>query len=367
MNDHNAKYINDILNQKKLSDRTRNAHILKYTRIVNYLKENNILFNSFHKIILLNPNVINCIKYFISLQSLASRDTYVSLLTTIIAPDKKNIDENYIQLKEDLTNYFYKLRTEYRGEDGQKKSKTQKDNWVSYDKLVELNKKLSKQFKLWKLNRSLTSNYLKRKSDFYIKMIKKSFFEYAFYVALNIHLKYPLRLEIGDCIVCSWKDIRNLPTDELDNNVYLINSKKKNKTLYMGKNSRKNKMKKHFELELPVDLCNIINIYIMMRNILMNPTDPKKTKDDAFLPLFFQSTKKNKFALSSGLNKNLYSKMLTRNFKKCLNKNISATLIRQITVSEFRKGEKSEKEKQELAILMNNSVENQTKHYLKFD
>ena len=102
MNDHNAKYINNILNQKTLSDRTRKAHILKYNRIVNYLKENNILFNNFHKIILLNPNVINCIKYFISLQSLASRDTYVSLLTTIIAPDKRNIDKNYISTNQDL-------------------------------------------------------------------------------------------------------------------------------------------------------------------------------------------------------------------------------------------------------------------------
>lgn len=367
MNDHNAKYINNILDQKTLSDRTRNAHILKYNRIVNYLKENNILFNNFHKIILLNPNVINCIKYFISLQSLASRDTYVSLLTTIIAPDKRNIDKNYIELKEQLTNYFYKLRIEYRGEDGQKKSKTQKDNWVSYNKLVGLNKTLTKVFKQFKLNRSLTSNYLKSKSDHYKNIIEKSFFDYAFYVALNIHLKYPLRLEIGNCIICSSYDIKHLPQEEKDNNVYLVNSKKKTKKLYMGKNSRKNKMKKHFELELPVDLCNIINIYIMMRNILMNPTDPTKTKDDAFLPLFFQSTKKNKFALSSGLNKNNYSKMLSRNFVKHLNKNISATLIRQITVSEFRKGEKSEKEKKQLAILMNNSVENQTKHYLKFD
>ena len=367
MNDHNAKYINNILNQKKLSDRTKKASILKYNRIVNYLKENNILFFNFHKIILLNPNVINCIKYFISLQSLPTRDTYVSLLTTIIAPDKRNIDKNYIELKEELTNYFYKLRTEYRGEDGQKKSKTQKQNWVSYDKLVQLNETLTRQFKIWKLNRSLTSNYLKSKTDFYIKMIKKSFFQYAFFLALNIHLKYPLRLEIGDCIVCSEKDMENLPQEEKDNNVYLVNYKKKTKKLYMGKNSRKNKMKKHFELQLPVDLCNIINVYITMRNILMNPSDPTKIKHDAFLPLFFQSTKADKFALSTGLTKNNYSKMLTRHFAKNLNKNISSTLIRQITVSEFRKGEKSEKEKEQLAILMNNSVKNQTKHYLKFD
>jgi len=367
MNDHNTKYINNILDQKNLSARTRKAHILKYTRIITFLKKNNILLINFHKIILLNPNVISSIKYFISLQSLASRDTYVSLLTTIIAPDKRNIDKNYIELKEQLTNYFYKLRTDYRGKDGQKKSKTQKDNWISYDKLVQLNKKLTKQYKQFKLNRSLLSNYSKSKTDFYKNIIEKSFFDYSFYVALNIHLKYPLRLEIGDCIICSSSDRQHLPEEEKNNNVYLVNSKKKKKTLYMGKNSRKNKMKKHFELELPVDLCNIINVYITMRNILMNPTDPTKIKHDAFLPLFFQSTKKDKFALSSGLNKNNYSKMLSRNFVKHLNKNISATLIRQITVSHFRKGEKSEKEKQELAILMNNSVEVQTKHYLKFD
>jgi len=367
MNDHNSKYINNILDQKTLSARTRNANILKYTRIITFLKNNNILLNNFHKIILLNPNVISSIKYFISLQSQASRDGYVSLLTTIIAPDKKNIDKNYIQLKEQLTNYFYKLRTEYRGKDGQKKSKNQKNNWIGYNKLVKLNKTLTKTFKQFKLNRSLLSNYSKSKTNFYKNIIEKSFFDYAFYVALNIHLKYPLRLEIGDCIVCSWKDIKHLPEDELNNNVYLINSKKKKKTLFMGKNSRKNKMKKHFELELPVDLCNIINVYITMRNILMNPTDPKKIKDDAFLPLFFQSTKKDKFALSTGLTKNNYSKMLSRYFKKYLNKKITATLIRQISVSHFRAGEKSEKEKEQLAIIMNNSVEVQTKHYLKFD
>ena len=135
----------------------------------------------------------------------------------------------------------------------------------------------------------------------------------------------------------------------------------------MGKNSRKNKMKKHFEQELPIDLSNIINVYITMRNILLCPTDPKKIKHDAFLPLFYQSTKKDKFALYTGLTKNGYSKMLTRQFKKYLHKNISATLIRQITVSEFRKGEKSQKEKEELAILMNNSVAVQTNNYLKFD
>ena len=126
-------------------------------------------------------------------------------------------------------------------------------------------------------------------------------------------------------------------------------------------------MKKHFELELPSDICNIINVYITMRNILMNPRDTTKIKHDAFLPLFFKSTKKDKFALYTGLTKNNYSKMLSRYFKKYLHKNISSTLIRQISVSHFRKGEKSEKEKEQLAILMNNSVQVQTKHYLKFD
>ena len=87
----------------------------------------------------------------------------------------------------------------------------------------------------------------------------------------------------------------------------------------------------------------------------------------SFIPLFFQSTKANKFALYTGLTKNGYSKMLTRHFKKHLHKNITATLLRQILVSHFRKGEKSQKEKQELAEIMNNTIQTQTNNYLKFD
>ncbi len=369
MTTKNNIYFNNLVQKREMNASTHAAHTLKYNRVVNYLQETNIFFNNFHKTILLNPNVINCIKYFISLKTLASRDTYVSLLLLIIAPDKNNIDKNYIQLYDELIDYYRKLREEYRGKDGQKKSKNQKDNWVSYDELVKLNKKLTKQFKTWKLNRNMLCYYLKSQSkkEFYLKMIKKTFFDYAFYVALNIHLVYPLRLEMGECMLCSWDDLKNLSKEELENNIYLVNEKKKTKTLCMGKNSRKNKMKEPFKLKLPIGLCNIISIYIVMRNILMSPNNPTQIKDHSFLPLFFQSTKANKFALYTGLTKNNYSKMLTRNFKKHLNKNISSTLIRQITVSEFRKGERSEKEKQELAILMNNSVAVQTNNYLKFD
>jgi len=369
MTTKNNIYFNNLVQKREMNATTHAAHMLKYNRVVNYLQQTNIFFNNFHKTILLNPNVIDCIKYFISLKTLASRDTYVSLLLLIIAPDKNNIEKNYVQLYGELIDYYRKLREEYRGINDQKKSKKQKDNWVSYEELVKLNNKLSKEYKLCKLNRSMLSNYLKSpsKKEFYLKMIKKTFFEYAFYIALNIHLIYPLRLEISECMVCRWRDLKNLSKEELENNIYLVNSKKKKKTLYMGKNSRKNKMKEPVKLELPIELCNIINIYITMRNILMNPNDPKQIKVYAFLPLFYQSTKKDKFALSTGLTKNGYSKMLTRHFKRHLNKNISATLIRQITVSEFRKGEKSQKEKQELAVLMNNSVAVQTNNYLKFD
>ena len=369
MTTKNNIYFNNLVQKREMNATTHAAHTLKYDRVVNYLQQTNILFKNFHKTILLNPNVIDCIKYYISLKTLASRDTYVSLLLLIIAPDKNNIEKNYVQLYDELIDYYRKLREEYRGINNQKKSKKQKDNWVSYEELVKLNKKLTKQYKKWKLNRNMLSYYLKSpsKKEFYLKMIKKTFFEYAFYVALNIHLVYPLRLEISECRLCRWTDLENLSKEELENNIYLVNEKKKKKTLYMGKNSRKNKMKEPLKLELPIELCNIINIYITMRNILIYPNDPKQLKDYAFLPLFYQSTKAKKIALSTGLTKNNYSKMLTKQLKKNLNKNISATLIRQLSVSEFRKGEKSEKEKQELAILMNNSVAVQTNNYLKFD
>jgi len=368
MTTKNNIYFNNLVQKREMNATTRAAHTLKYDRVVEYLQKNhNILFKNFHKTILLNPNVIDCIKYFISLKTLASRDTYVSLLLLIIAPDKNNIEKNYVQLYDELIDYYRKLREEYRGINNQKKSKKQKDNWVSYEELVKLNKKLTKQYKQFKLNRSLLSNYSKSKTNFYKNIIEKSFFEYAFYIALNIHLKYKLRLEISECRLCRWTDLENLSKEELENNIYLVNEKKKKKTLYMGKNSRKNKMKEPVQWELPIGLCNIINIYIVMRNILMNPNDPKQVKVYAFLPLFFQSTKAKKFALSTGLTKNGYSKMLTRHFKKHLNKNITATLIRQILVSHFRKGEKSQKEKQELAEIMNNTIQTQTNNYFKFD
>ena len=370
MTTKNNIYFNNLVQKREMNATTHAAHTLKYERVVKYLqKKHNILFKNFHKTILLNPNVINCIKYFISLKTLASRDTYVSLLLLIIAPDKNNIEKNYVQLYDELIDYYRKLREEYRGINNQKKSKKQKDNWISYEELVKLNKKLTKQYKKWKLNSWMLSHYLKSpsKKEFYLKMIKETFFEYAFYVALNIHLVYKLRLEMGECRLCSWEDLKRLSKEELENNIYLVNEKQKTKTLYMGKNSRKNKMKEPLKLELPIELCNIINIYITMRNILMNPNDPKQIKGYAFLPLFFQSTKAKKIALYTGLTKNNYSKMLTRHFKKYLNKKISATLIRQIIVSEFRKGEKSQKEKQELAEIMNNTIQTQTYNYLKFD
>ena len=361
-----------LAKRPSLKEGTKKSHKKRYNDMLNYLKQT----NNIEKIdidIINNEIYSDLIKEYINTKSLPSRCPYISTIQFIISPIRgKPINKN-IQLYEYWKKYFYETDNKYRGKQAnQIKTDKQKKKWVEWEIILKFRKNLKKSFRKKKINILLKSKYKKNIDDInikvdIIKLITDNFFQFQYYLMLCMHTYIePVRTEYSEMIICSWDYYRNLNHEETYINTYLINNKRKTKRIVFGKNARKNKMKKNLIIELPKELCSIINTFIDMRNILFNFT----IKNDDTIPLFYKHTRfPNKCGndLSYGMEPNLYSKNFISFMDRNLGKKIGVSLLRTIYTSYDRRGEKSLDAKKKTCLIMNHSPNTQELYYLKHD
>lgn len=355
-----------------LKEGTKKNHKRRYNDILKYLQETENIEN-ISADILSEQKYINSIKIFIERKNLPSRCSYINTLLFIISPTKGQPENNLIETYDIWKKYFYEIDSLYRNNQvKQIKTEKQKDKWVEWETILKLRKNLDKYFRNKKINTKLKTKYIKNIDDINAKyeiitLITDNFFKYQYYLMLCMHSYiYPVRTEYSEMIVCSWKYYRNLTNEEKNINHYLINDKRKTKRIVFGKEARKNKMERNLFVDVPKELCIIINTFIDMRNILFNLT----IKDGDTIPLFYKHTRfpnKSSDDLSYGMEPNLYSKNFINFMDRNLGKKVGVSLMRSIFTSYYRRGEKTIEEKKEICKIMNHSLHTQELIYLKQD
>jgi len=331
-----------------LKDSTKKGHLRRFKKFCNYFECKEEEFDADY---ILNKD-IEIVKEFINKISLPSRGSYITTIQFILSPISKNPEEKYKDLWNKYKDYFDEIETKYRCKD-QHKSEKQKENWVEWEEIIALRKRLEKKY----LRMGLTIRGVKKLN---YEECKDIFFEYQYYLMLCLHTYIePVRCEYGEMVVMKNKWFDCLKDDEKGRNVYLLNDMRTRKQIIFGKNSRKIPMKEHLVMDLPEKLCKVINIFMDLRNEIHG----WRSQDTH--PLILKKTKKkNNIYLMS---KNGYSKNFGKFFKKHLNKKIGASMLRNIYTSYYRRGEIPLEEKLKTCKVMNHTLKVQTKTYLKID
>ena len=158
-------------------------------------------------------------------------------------------------------------------------------------------------------------------------------------LCLHTMMEAPVRLEYAEMI-----NVTNKETKINQEKVYLNNEKRLKKQIIFGKFSRKNPMKEVLILDVPSQLCKIINVYDDMKTIL------ELNKDTLF-----------------NTNKNKYSKAFIGFMQRETGKKIGVAMLRTIYVTHIRGGEVKMKLKKRVCLVMNHSMNVQEEYYLKHD
>ena len=191
----------------------------------------------------------------------------------------------------------------------QRKTKTQKENWLSYEELIKTSNALMEKVKAFKKEETLS---------------KKQFDTLQQLVVLRTYLEFPLRNDYADMPVIRKIDYNKLSDDEKKNNYLLIGADgKKAFVLTQYKNSKFLGEKK---FDIPKPLNTIINLWL------------KHNKSGWFL-VSIRNTDKP-------MSPNLLTKYLNKIFKS-RGKKISSSMLRHIVISHQLEGEPTIAEKQQ--------------------
>ena len=203
-----------------------------------------------------------------------------------------------------------KWNDEYMEElEKQKKTQTQKENWLSYDELVKTSNNLMEKVKEFKSEKKLTT---------------KEFDILQQLLVLRTYLEFPLRNDFADMPVIKKIDYNKLEDDEKKANYLVIGADgKKQFILTQYKNSKFLGEKK---FDIPKPLNRIINLWL------------KFNKSGWFLVQIRSPSKP--------MNPNLLTKYLNKIFKSH-GKKISSSMIRHIVISHQLEGQPTIKEKQQ--------------------
>jgi hypothetical protein len=194
----------------------------------------------------------------------------------------------------------------------QKKTKTQRDNWLSYKELVKTSNELMEKVKEFKTEKKLT---------------RKEFDILQQLVVIRTYLEFPLRNDFADMPVIKKIDYNKLSDDQKKHNYLLIGADGKKAFILTQYKNSKFLGEKRFDVPKPLN--SIINLWL------------KHNTSGWFLVQIRTPTK--------AMNPNLLTKYLNKIFKK-YNKKISSSMIRHIVISHQMKDEPTIKEKQQKEI-----------------
>ena len=198
----------------------------------------------------------------------------------------------------------------------QEKSDTQESNWISYDKFTEIINELLKDVK----QRELTKKETLTRAEY--TLLQK-------YVILSFYKVFPLRNDIADTAVLTQKEYDDIDDDvKSKNNYFTIDNKKYKLYLNQFKNVKRIGVKSY---DIPDKLAKIVKLWLKHNKsgwlfTLNNARDP--------------------------LSPNGVTKLLNSIFSKAVDKKISSSMLRHISISHKMKGEPSliEKKKEEKEV-----------------
>tara|TARA_R110000803_G_scaffold31111_1_gene69710 strand:+ start:387 stop:1403 length:1017 start_codon:yes stop_codon:yes gene_type:complete len=230
----------------------------------------------------------------------SKKNKLTAVLVALSSQDKKNdelIKKYNDTLKTMNEQYFAFLRQ-------QKKTTTQRKNWISYGEVIKIVNKIMNHIKIFQHYETLN------KSEFDILQQ---------YVMLRTYLTFPLRNDYADMPVITLKKFKKLSNDEQESKNYLILSdKRKQFNINQFKNKKFIGSK---VLKIPQKLSRVIDLWLMH-----NKSGFYFVKQDRISPM----------------NPNNITKFLNKIFKKYANgKKISTSMLRHIVISHMLKGTKT--------------------------
>lgn len=236
-----------------------------------------------------------------------------NIITTIIVY-LKEMKKDYEQYSELLSNlnseYIQYLQT-------QTKSKTQSDNWIEYDTLIKFRNRLLKMIKIQDIKNKTTLNNRQ------FKILQDA-------LIISVYIDHPIRLDFADMKVITNNQIKKSDT----NTNYLITGNKMRFILNVFKN-RDHLGSKILNIN-PI-LSRLIKLWLKF-----NTSGYFLVRDDRVTPL----------------NPNNLTKRLQNIFKSEFNKNISASMIRHISISNDRRNDISIENQK----IQNNNIINKYLH-----
>lgn len=238
-------------------------------------------------------------KYKITTQK--NKLTAVIVVLKCLDKDDKIIEKYSDKLKSLNDEYMTFLKD-------QKKTETQKDNWIDYSDLIKLSNKLMSRVKLEDIKNKDT-------------LTVKEYDQLQQLVIIRTYIDYPIRNNFSNMKIITIEDYNDLDDTEKNNNNYLVTNKNK-KIFKINTFKNKNSLgSKSFEIN--AKLNNIINMWLKF-----NKSGYYLTKSDRKTPI----------------NSNGITKFLNKIFMKEFNKKISTSMLRHIQISHINKDKPTIKE-----------------------
>ena len=252
-------------------------------------------------------------KYKITTQK--NKLTAVIVVLKCLDKDDKIIEKYSDKLKSLNDEYMTFLKD-------QKKTETQKDNWIDYSDLIKLSNKLMSRVKLEDIKNKDT-------------LTVKEYDQLQQLVIIRTYIDYPIRNNFSNMKIITIEDYNDLDDTEKNNNNYLVTNKNK-KIFKINTFKNKNSLgSKSFEIN--AKLNNIINMWLKF-----NKSGYYLTKSDRKTPI----------------NSNGITKFLNKIFMKEFNKKISTSMLRHIQISHINKDKPTIKEMEQ----KENKVEDKFMH-----
>ena len=198
----------------------------------------------------------------------------------------------------------------------QKKTDTQKANWINYEDVVKIANDLMNDVKVMNIHR-------KKKGDI---LTNKEFDKLKQYLILRTYLTFPIRNDYANMRILKKKTYEKLPNEEREENNYLVLLPANKKQFHINQFKNKKVIGAKI-LNVPTPLNKIINLWL------------KFNKSGYYL------VKSNR---TTPMSPNSITKFLNKIFRKNADgKKISSSMLRHIIISHMLKGTKTIKEKEE--------------------
>jgi hypothetical protein len=309
--------------RSNLSDNSLKAYIASLKKLRNIICPNDTdeLLNNCEYL-------FNYSKVEEALKNIDKITTRKNILTAVIVALKSQ-DKPKKKLTSKFNELLKKYNDEYTNElKKQKKTKTQKDNWISKNDLLYVYDLLKSELKIRGIMKKTEIN------DKEFNILQDT-------ILLKTYLTFPLRNDFADMPMMKVKEYNKLDSDDKEMYNYLILSSNNKKTFIINQFKNKSKFLGGKKYIIPKELNALINIWI--RHNKSGWYLVKSNREDPMMP-------------------NDITKKLNAIFKRYHNKKISTSMIRHILISDMKKDQPTILEVEKKQDKFNKMIEDKFLH-----